>query len=203
MKQGFIFSLDAFVAFSLVMITVSMLIFTIGTPKPYYDSLAQAQQLAHDTLQVLATSSDNPSHGTYLEQMLGNYNIPDIMHRVAGGSPGYSPIIPKGYGFRLEKYEFSNGNWIQIYDSSQDQASDRRGKIFTKIQASATTFDSLYTVQPNPGESPFCYLSCHGYISPGIYSTPCNTTPCDGPGDIPNFIPGNNTIAIARLTVYA
>ena len=72
-------------AFSLTMVTISMLIFTIGTPKPYYDSLEQAHQLAHDTLQVLATSTDSPSSGTYLEQIIGGGDANGIMFRVAGG----------------------------------------------------------------------------------------------------------------------
>ena len=47
--RGFVFSLDAFVAFVLIMITVNLLIFTIGTPKPYYTELESAHILAHDT----------------------------------------------------------------------------------------------------------------------------------------------------------
>ena len=220
--KGFIFSLDAFVAFSLVMITISMLIFTIGTPRPYYDSLEQAQQLAHDTLQVLSASTDNPSQGTYLEQIFAfvdskdGPNVNRIMFRVAGGNSTYNGIIPRGYGFRLDKYQFNDGTWKLLYDSGNGgdsqtikgctYGSDRCGKTFTKLQASATTFASLYLVPPNPGKSPFCYLSCRGYNGIDnngnpVYDVPCNTTPCDGTG-LSNFILGNNTIAIARLTVY-
>ena len=208
-SKGFIFSLDAFVAFSLIMITISMLIFTIGTPKPYYDSLEQAQQLAHDTLQVLATSTDSASSGTYLEQLLGNsVDRGSIMRKVAGGDSAYNGIIPKSYGFELEKYEFSSGSWLPIYNSAIDPSSDRKGKTFTKIQASATTFASLYEGDdtPRPGESPFCYLSCRGYNGIDnngnpVYDVPCNTTPCTGPG-LSNFLQGSNTVTIARLTVY-
>ena len=210
MGKGFIFSLDAFVAFSLIMITISLLIFTIGTPKPYYYSLEQAHQLAHDTLQALATSTDNPSHGTYLEQILGGSGpqVNRVMFAVAGGDGNnYRPIIPKGYGYRLDSYQFSNGNWTMLYDSGNDQAarvrgctygSDRCGKEFTKLQASATTFASLYSTPPNPGQSPFCYLNCFGYGRTA--GTACNVTPCDTPKS--NFLPGNNSIAIVRLTVY-
>ncbi len=210
MGKGFIFSLDAFVAFSLIMITIGLLIFTIGTPKPYYLSLEQAHQLAHDTLTVLATSTDNPPEGTYLEQILGGSGstVNGIMFKVAGGKePDFRPIIPKGYGYRLDSYQFNSGNWAMLYDSGNDPAarvkgcdylSDRCGKEFTKLQASATTFASLYSAPPNPGQSPFCYLSCFGYArTPG---TACNVTPCDVPKS--NFLPGNNSIAIVRLTVY-
>jgi len=220
-QRGFIFSLDAFVAFTLTMITISLLIFTIGTPKPYYHSLEQAHQLAHDTLQVLATSSDNSTQGTYLERVLSGSGSEknEIMFKVAGGREnnltngsraGYRPIIPKGYGYMLERYQFADDKWDVLYDSGDGGdsstvkgctfGSDRCGRRFTKLSASATTFGSIYTLLPAPGESPFCYLSCYGYKWPGAYESPCNVTPCDAPKS--NFIAGNNSIAIVRLTVY-
>jgi len=220
-NRGFIFSLDAFVAFTLTMITISLLIFTIGTPKPYYYSLEQAHQLAHDTLTVLAASSDNATQGTYLERVLSGSgsDVNEIMFKVAGGKENnftngsrafYRPIIPKGYGYMLERYQFSLDKWKMLYDSGDGgdsdtvkgcaYGSDRCGKHFTKLQASATTFGSIYIVSPAPGESPYCYLSCYGYSEPGKTVTPCNVTPCAAPKS--NFIVGNNSIAIVRLTVY-
>lgn len=216
-RTGFIFSLDAFVAFTLTMVTVSLLIFTIGTPKPYYYSLEQAHQLAHDTLQVLATSTDDPSAGTYLEQALKDdfSRRNEIMFKVAGGRErsagplaGYRPIVPKGYGYRLERYEFSTDTWVMLYDSGGDPAakvkgcdyySDRCGSTFTKLQASATTFGSVYIDKPIIGASPYCYLSCFGYGRPT--GAACNVTPCNTPTS--GFYAGNNSIAIVRLTVYA
>ncbi|MCX8174788.1 MAG: hypothetical protein N3E51_01120 [Candidatus Micrarchaeota archaeon] len=218
-KEGFIFSLDAFVAFTLIMMTIGLLIFTIGTPKPYYPSLEQTHQLAHDTLRVLATSSDSPSNPTYLEQIIGRSGLPvnEIMYRVAGGRETsaegggvrYRPIIPKGYGFRLETYEFGafpseKQRWVVLYDSSEDVLSDRYGKKFSKVQASATAFGSIYAVAPFQGKSPFCYLSCNGFdpSNPPSYNlVPCNATPCDFP--ISNFMAGKNTIQLVRFVVYA
>ncbi len=214
-QYGFIFSLDAFVAFILTMITISLLIFTIGTPKPYYYSLEQTHQLAHDTLQVLSTSTDDPLRGTYLEQILGGGDVNEIMFKVAGGKETnhtaadayYRPIIPKGFGYSLESYRFSDGVWEVLYDSGDkkgaavkgcDYGSDRCSKRFTKLQASATTFGSVYLGKPDPGASPYCYLSCFGYTVPA--GEACNVTPCSSPKS--NFLPGNNSIAIVRLTVY-
>lgn len=213
-KAGFIFSLDAFVAFTLIMVTVSLLVFMIGTPRPFYPSLEQAHQLAHDTLEALATGSDplNPLGQTYLEQILaGTAETHGIMLKVAGGDDSYHPIIPRGYGFKLERYVFNStyDNWPVIYDSGTDGCnslpkSDRCGKTFTKLQASATTFASRYTLPPLPGESPFCYAGCSGYgISSGgtpFNSTSCDTTPCNTTTS--NFLPGENSIQLIRLTVY-
>jgi len=215
--QGFVFSLDAFVAFVLIMVTVSLLIFTIGTPKPYHAELEAAHMLAHDTLQVLATSGDDGISGTYLERMMASGGeAHGIMMRVAGGDDSYHPIIPRGYGYRLEYLDFGKGGqagedaaeaWHGIYDAGTDgcPGSDRCGKRFTKLQASATTFLPLYVVEPRAGESPFCYSNCRGYEGPDIngisqYAGTCNTTPCDTVKS--NFLPGENSIQIVRLVVY-
>jgi hypothetical protein len=214
--RGFVFSLDAFVAFVLITITISLLIFTIGTPKSYHHELEAAHMLAYDTLQVLASSTDDPASGTYLEQVIASSDrggVDAIMKKVAGGNRDYKGIVPPGYGYRLEYLDVDSVaptdedtwgvGWVPIYDAGTDgcdYGSDRCGKSFTKLQASATTFLSLYDIQPNPGESPFCHANCRGYESPGKYASPCNVTPCDTVNS--NFLHGNNTVRIIRLVVY-
>jgi len=210
-KQGFIFSLDAFIAFTLIMVTVGMLLFIIGAPKSFYPSLEQAHQLAQDTLQVLATSSDGAAGSpTYLEQLMSGESAKPIMFKVAGGSAEYPGIIPAGFGYRLEKYNFKTGGWDAdpLYDSGKDCAeshglppSDRCGKEFTKIRASATTFASIYSSPPNPGKSPYCYLSCFGYPTEHNNEHPCDAAPCNVSKW--NFDSGANSIQLVRLTVYA
>ena len=209
--RGFVFSLDAFVAFVLIMITINLLIFTIGTPKPYYAELEAAHILAHDTLQVLSTSGDAPSQ-TYLERILreGSSDIPNIMRRVAGGNDSYRAIIPKGYGYRLQYLNLDSvqplgaEQWETLYDAGTDLGSDRYGKNYTKLQASSTIFLSAYILQPMPGESPFCHAGCRGYglneAGDVIYAKPCDATPCNTTKS--NFRVGENTVQIVRLIVY-
>jgi len=206
MRQcGFIFSLDAFVAFTLTMLTISLFIFTIGTPKPYYSSLEQAHQLAHDTLQAMATSSDQLGGPTYLEQAISAHRRNDdadlrrIMFQVAGGNSTSLGIIPKGFGYSLQFYNFNNQSVSTAYDAGSDHLSDRYGKRFTKLQSSANTFASLYQIYPSVGESSYCYLSCYGYNGTGR-SAFCNSTPCDTPPMY--FNQGSNTIQLVRLVVY-
>ncbi|MCX8198028.1 MAG: hypothetical protein N3F07_02425 [Candidatus Micrarchaeota archaeon] len=203
---GFIFSLDAFVAFTLIMLSISVLMFSLGTPKPYFPYLEQARQLAHDTLQVMATTSESQGGPTYLESAVANRNNPSalrqIMFKVAGGNSSHRGIIPQGYAYKLQFYNFNDpaNPVFTAYDSGRDPLSDRYGKSFSKVQASATVFASLYDVPPNPGASPFCYISCFGYTPAGP-AYPCNTTPCDSPTS--NFQQGKNTIQLIRLVVYA
>ena len=212
--RGFIFSLDAFVAFVLIMITINLMIFTIGTPKPYHAELEAAHILAHDTLRVLATSGDSlqGADQTYLERILASGSdrgaIDDIMSRVAGGNAAYRSIIPRGYGYRLEYLNIDTpgageDDWVLLYDAGTDgcaYGSDRCGKSFTKLQASETTLLAGYDPMPAPGESPFCHAGCRGYESPGVYAPTCNVTLCDIVKS--NFLPGSNALKIIRLVVY-
>ena len=208
--RGFVFSLDAFVAFVLIMITINLLIFTIGTPKPYYAELESAHILAHDTLQVLATSSDPETSSTYLETILNTEGSAGrIMRKVAGGGDAlsYRPIIPKGYSYALQYLNLNYSmqqpgaqeEWHTIYNASNDASSDRYGKRYTKLQASSTTFLSVYTLKPVPGESPFCYAGCRGYNVTN-YAVQCDATPCDKRNS--NFRIGENTVRVLRLIVY-
>lgn len=200
---GFIFSLDAFVAFTLIMVTVGMLIFIIGTPKPFYPELEQAHQLAHDTLQALATSSDVAGGQTYLEQIIGDSSkAKPILYKIAGGNDTYPGLIPKGFGYKLERYNFASGSWVEIYDAGKDcsssSPSDRCGKNFTKLRASAAVFASFYEIKPEPGQSPYCYLSCFGY--PNQNQDVCKTVPCNVSKS--NMQIGNHSIQLIRLVVY-
>jgi len=204
-RQGFIFSLDAFVAFTLIMITISLLIFLIGTPKPFYPSLEQAHMLAYDTLTVLATSTGVPNDPTYLEQIMNegqSATTNRIMREVAGGAANHSPIIPYGYGFRLEKLVFNPDGSAAVsnvlYNSSSDAASDRYGRQFTKLQTSATTFMSIYSVSRKPGESPFCYRSCSGYGK--VAGSLCDKTPCNVSKS--NFESGESEVILVQLAVF-
>ncbi len=207
-QKGFIFSLDAFVAFTLSMMTISLLLFAIGTPKPFYQSLEQSHQLSYDTLRALASSSDAVGNPSYLEQIMAdNSKAPGIMMKVAGGDPAFRGIIPSGFGYRLEQYSFNSSTpgWSAIFDAGAANSgclyfSDRCGKSFTKLQSSATTFASMYEVTPAPGDSPYCYLSCNGYQPGGGHLNPCNATPCNI--SISNFQSGQNSIRLIRLVVY-
>jgi len=218
--RGFIFSLDAFVAFTLISITIGFLIFTISTPKPFYPSLEQAHQLAHDTLSVLATSSPDGGDQTYLEHIISkDGSMPSIMYTVVGGNGSSRGIIPIGYGYRFEIYYFNSGgeeqgHWAPLFDSNSTQYCEetgRCGKSYDKLQASATMFASLYSREPLPGASPYCYVGCSGYNAPAsiteqpTYSLICDKVPCDVPKSvgINNATIGENSISLIRLIVYA
>ncbi len=200
-KCGFIFSLDAFVAFTLTMVTISLLIFTIGTPKPFYPSLQQAQELAYDTLQVLSTTSPSGSPPYYLEYAVSGRGMSrsEVMNKTANG------IIPHAYGYKLQAYNFCSGGWATLYDSSNDASSGRANRNFTKLQASSTLFSSFYEIEPVRGESQYCYLSCKGYNGTNpdgspIYASTCGVTPCDTPTS--GFRPGENAVRLVRFVVY-
>jgi hypothetical protein len=69
-KSGFVFSLDAFVAFSLILISIQSLLIISSTPRGYYRGLNQADYLAQDTLQALTVAQDPAAPDqTYLDDV--------------------------------------------------------------------------------------------------------------------------------------
>jgi hypothetical protein len=186
-RQAFIFSLDAFVAFTLVMLTINSMIASVSMPHGYYGSLEQAYDSAKDTMQSLAKTTDDPSHGSYLEQ-------------IANGAPGglirntADKMIPSQFGYRFEKYYLGQRTTGILYDSSADQFNVARYKnhTYTKLKVSYDSLVTSYGVPPNPGASPWCYLHCG--------DGNCNRLPCDPP--ILNFSACEMQISVIRLTVY-
>jgi hypothetical protein len=206
-KSGFIFSLDSFVAFTILILSVSFFIFIINIPNNYFLVLQQANQLAFDTLKIMATTSENSDSPTYLQEAFSAYSTNDqakmrnILFKVAGGNG--KGLIPKGYGYAIQFYDLSTGRLDTFYDAGQDILSDRYGIKYTKFKVSASTFISTYSIKPSPGESPFCYLSCKGFdqATGRKDDSVCTATPCDSP--ISLFNPGENKLYLVRFIVYS
>ena len=63
MKRGFIFSIDAFVAFTIMLVILQALIIISATPSSYYTGLSQANYLARDALWVTSNSKASFANG--------------------------------------------------------------------------------------------------------------------------------------------
>jgi hypothetical protein len=186
-RQAFIFSLDAFVAFTLIMLTINSLIASVSMPRGYYASLEQAYDSAKDTMQSLSKTTDSPSNPSYLEQIASSSgSAGPLIRRTA------DKMIPQQFGYRFEKYYLGQRTTNILYDSAWAPPADARNHTYTKLKVSYDTLVTSYGVHPNPGASPWCYLHC------GDGS--CDRVPCDPP--IMNFSAGEMQISVIRLTVY-
>jgi len=183
-RKAFIFSLDAFVALSVILVTIYALFALVSTPKPYYTSFEQTYDFARDTLIALEHSNDRV-YGNMLSKIALSHDRQTIMDYV-------DPVIPTQYGYRFEFYNATNTEhpWTTIYDTATDNLPDQlHNKEYRKMKASAQTIVFSNVPGSPSDENPFGYISCHN-----------DSTPCDMPPML--FDEGDRAIGIIRLTVY-
>lgn len=200
-RKAFVFSLDSFMAFSLVLITIYSLLVMVNLPKGYYSTLEQSYDLAKDTLTVLEHSK-YPTSGTgetYMQRLHHAYAQSGTADMgIARDTVG--AIIPVQWGYIIE---YSSGDtpgvWSTVYDTRNDLSSQNHHSNvkFRKVQSSATTIVSSYKKTPNTGTSPYCYLTLIGL--------PAGQTTCDTPCDVLNTTSndaGDSDIGLIRITVF-
>lgn len=197
MAKGFIFSIDAFVAFTFVLIVLHSLIFISAIPSTYYAGLMQASYLARDTLSALNSASasktiDPGNNNSLLEYIVEHREDKDILRAYVGAS------IPDQYGYKLELWDSASKAWSGIYDSS-DAANvppyENHSKSYNKLKASAYSIFFGYDTDIGRGfRNPYCYITCN----PSEY--PSCPTVCDEPAS--NYEEGNATLGLVRLSIY-
>ncbi|VVB98027.1 Uncharacterised protein [uncultured archaeon] len=192
--KGFIFSIDAFVAFTLVLVVLHSLIFLAAVPSSYYAGLTQANYLARDTLNTLTyadaalvlndTTLDGISLMHYIIMTKDVGNLEAIRAYVGA-------LIPDQYGYTLEFRDSAAGSWSLLYDT-KDYADDPHNKLYNKLKASSYSIFFGYTdAGRDPKSSPYCYITCNG---PGC------PTQCDKPKSF--YEAGHAALGLVRLTVY-
>ncbi len=212
MGKGYVFSLDAFVAFSLILISVQTLIVMSSSPAGYYYPLLQANYLAHDTLEVMKVAkppcnATSCPQQTYME-IISPYAIP--ANRCQGLEECQKWFrqlnednIPIQYSYAFY-YDDLDGNSHLVYDASADSSSKHYGIKYQRVQASAQTYLLGYYVPLHRGDSPYCNVVCKGYdAATNDYKSPaaCVNVPCS---DVPssNFNPGVYKVGMLRMVVW-
>lgn len=211
-RSGYVFSLDAFVAFSLILISVQILLVMSSSPAGYYRQLLQAQYLAHDTLAVMqvalptCNATQCPTQ-TYME-LISSYAVSGTCN----GKPECKEWIrqlndeniPPPYSYAFI-YEDLDGNKIPLYNASEDNTNPLHYNVtYRRVQASAQAYLLGYSIDLVRGDSPYCNVVCRGFDSANNeYSTPeaCTAVPC---GDAPEnrFRPGEYNVGIIRMLVW-
>lgn len=210
-KKAFVFSLDAFIAFTLSIAAIYSLIFFSSIPSAYYSSLTQAHFLARDSLISLATSSppniNLKTNGMIIVVPLCENGTALDCALLDGGNAKaiLDPIIPKQFGYTLER------DGEIVYDTTTDGASDHNHN-YRKVKASAQMLYFSESPKRNIGASPYCYNTCNGRSSREIevynpvtgqtrkITVPYCPTPCDQPAF--TFDPGGLNVTIVKLTVF-
>ncbi|MBI2079912.1 hypothetical protein HYT84_04040 [Candidatus Micrarchaeota archaeon] len=186
-SKGFIFSLDAFVAFTLALLAIYTLIFFSSISYGHYSGLMQAHYLAKDSLAALSLSEMPGNEGiSKLDYIVLNENYAAIETYL-------DPLIPYQFGYYLETYDSLNDNWVEQYHSkvSPNPARNKNEK-YRKLKTSSYALVFNYKNPKNAlQESPnqFGYLTCKGEV-----------TQCNPP--IPIYDKDDSGMTLIRLTVY-
>lgn len=204
--RGFVFSLDAFIAFTLVLIAVYSLIFFSSVPSAYYYLLTQGHFLARDALMATAMTECDPAHyscggvsGSILDAVVSLGDNPTMQDALIRESIG--EIIPNQFGYTLEISENQGESWITVYDTGDPENSgDPHAKKINKMKVTSQVVNFGYTgVYQKLGESPFSYNTCSG-TSGGLVITCGNYSTID-PDAYGDVVPLPVT-KLVRITVY-
>ncbi|MFA5077531.1 MAG: hypothetical protein WC488_03845 [Candidatus Micrarchaeia archaeon] len=197
MARAFIFSLDAFVAFSLILVALHALIFLAAVPSSYYGALMQANYFARDTLLSLTVAQanrvagleDEPLDASLLDYVIAHSSDPAVVRRHVGA------LIPVQYGYRLEICDPEPGGasatCSKIYDTADySAAEDPHNKLYHKLQVSSNSIYFGYVTERDYSNT-HCYITCHGH--------PCQDL-CKPP--VSNYDTGTAELGLVRLLVY-
>ncbi len=196
MAKAFIFSIDAFVAFTLIIVVLHALIFLSAVPSSYYGGLMQANYLARDTLNslVAANASRVLDNQYYARMSMLDYivstNDTEAVRDYVGAN------IPYEYGYTLEFWNSQGKDWGVIYDTA-NYRDDPHNKLYNKLRATSHSIFFGYTDvtgRRNPG-TPYCYMTCNG----DKYGGNCPSE-CDTPVSL--YDAGEAALGLVRLSVY-
>lgn len=196
--KAFIFSIDAFIAFTLSLIAIYSLIFFSSMPSAQYAVLTQAHYLAKDSLSTLMlTKCDALICG------VGNTDasIVDYVAFRTGGTP-HNPdqiavinaylndIIPPQYGYKIE---LGNGvSWDVIYDSAVDDATNKHIKSMKRL--SVSSYAVIFNVNSGNPQNQYKYMTCNG--NPEL-------VPCDFPPEAIGGSQPSSQTKVVKFTIYA
>ncbi|MBI5051431.1 hypothetical protein HZC08_01600 [Candidatus Micrarchaeota archaeon] len=191
-SKGFIFSLDAFVAFTLALIIIYTLVFFSSIPYAYYSGLMQAHYLAKDSLHSLSIAK-GPVDGMSKLDYLVLFDAPDST-KSDSIKQDLDLLIPEQFGYTLEYYLEDNSGqktWTEVYSTKNDD-STKHNKVYKKLSTTAYALVFNYeNADPKliEAENPFGYITCKGVL------TQCNPPESE-------YGKGNSAIRLVRLIVF-
>jgi len=179
--RAFIFSLDAFVAFTLALVAIYTLIFFSSIPSSYYYLLTQGHFLARDTLYSVTTSDCLTEQGLLCEE-----NGTSVLDNIAFGTNGNYTItlvnstignaIPNQFGYTLESSEDDGTSWSTLYDTSSANG-DSHAKAKKKLSVSSQIPVFEHESKPMKTVNPYQYKTCMGEVAGEGFVITCGGEP--------------------------
>jgi len=209
--RAFIFSLDAFVAFTLALVAVYSLIFFSAIPSSYYYLLTQAHYLARDTLFSLSTADCAPYFTDCMQakgSVIDNIAFGEQAARENFIIKSVGASIPNQFGYVMELSSDNGNSWSVLYDTARPDPGDTDGHAKTRKRLSVSSQVIVFDYSANmtkDSPNPFTYRSCNG----GGAGTPTELLTCSGLPNNPygsgggalDLVPSTG-IRLVRLTVF-
>ena len=167
--RAFIFSLDAFVAFTLALVAIYSLIFFSSVPSAYYYLLTQGHFLSRDILLSMSTTKctddyglcENP-FGSVLDNVVSLNSGNETAHRTELIKNTVGVMVPRQFGYAVEMSDSLGSDWELVYDT-KDDAADPHAKSRKKLTVATQVITFGYGGRINKLiESPYNYLTCSG-----------------------------------------
>jgi len=206
--RAFIFSLDAFVAFTLALIAIYSLIFFSSVPSSYYFLLTQGHFLARDVLVALSTTECDVDQygachvtGSQLDNIVSN-KFPSALARQDMIRATVGNLIPNQFGYSFDVSDDEGENWYSLYDTSTslhpNEAHTGKGKkMVVTSQMISFGYTDYVTKEP---ESIYWYRTCGDSESGGIILT-CDDSLNTDPSLLGDQVPEIHTRLI-RITIF-
>jgi hypothetical protein len=170
--RAFIFSLDAFVAFTLALVAIYSLIFFSSIPSSYYYLLTQGHFLARDVLYSISSSecylplhSCSDEGATLLENIVfGETSVPGSGtegKRVSVIKSSIGASVPNQFGYIVEVSEDNGKTWAEYYNTENEPA-DKHADSRKKLSVSSQIPVFEHITSPQKDVNPYYYRSCMG-----------------------------------------
>lgn len=199
--RAFIFSLDAFVAFTLALVAIYSLIFFSSIPSSYYYLLTQGHYLARDVLFSISTADcvhppltcDDPEASILDNIVFGTTT--SFRKTLINNTIGEA--IPSQFGYRVEVQSIDDKKtWSQLYDTG-DEPGDTHAKKMRKLSVSSVVPVFEYLSAEQKDINPYIYMSCMGDGSDTLIT--CSTPQHDADS---NTIVPKLGVKLLRLTIF-
>ena len=197
--RAFIFSLDAFVAFTLALVAIYSLIFFSSIPSSYYYLLTQGHYLARDVLYSVSTSDCDASVFVSCKEdsVLDNIVFGDEGFRNDTIQNSVGMAVPDQFGYILDVSTDNGGHWKEYYDTSK-HAADTHAKSKKKLSVSSQVPVFRYSSSVKKDVNPYLYKSCMGDGTDFVIT--CSDEPLPGV-DSGTIVPKIEA-RLVRLTIY-
>lgn len=167
--RAFIFSLDAFVAFTLALIAIYSLIFFSSVPSSYYYLLTQGHYLTRDVLMSLSTTACTDEYGactnsqaTLLENIVSQQDD-NLRKSLIKNTVG--EMVPEQFGYIVDMSENEGNDWVLLYSTDPGDPDDDHAESRKKLTVTSQVIAFDYTGDVKKlAVSPYNYLSCGGHL---------------------------------------